>query len=62
MDWNPPDGEAITIAGLVTTRPHSIPEPRWTFTIHGFRFRVLRRNRIASLRITPLAEKMAKAT
>jgi Mg2+/Co2+ transporter CorB len=34
----------------------SIPEPRQTFSFHGFRFEVLRkqRNRIAALRITPL--------
>src|SRR4051812_28789196 len=64
MDWNLPDAEATTIAGLVIHEARSIPEPGQTFTFHGFRFRVLRRdrNRIASLRITPLAKKAAKAT
>jgi Mg2+/Co2+ transporter CorB len=63
MDWNLPDAEATTIAGLVIHEARSIPEPGQTFTFHGFRFRVLRRdrNRIASLRITPLAKKAAKA-
>jgi Mg2+/Co2+ transporter CorB len=63
MDWNLPDEEATTIAGLVIHEARSIPEPGQTFTFHGFRFRVLRRdrNRIASLRITPLAKKPAKA-
>jgi len=63
MDWNLPDEEATTIAGLVIHEARSIPEPGQTFTFHGFRFRVLRRdrNRIASLRITPLAKKAAKA-
>jgi Mg2+/Co2+ transporter CorB len=34
----------------------TIPEPGQSFTFHGFRFRVLRRNRnrITALRITPL--------
>jgi Mg2+/Co2+ transporter CorB len=64
MEWNLPDEEATTIAGLVIHEARSIPEPGQTFTFHGFRFRILRRdrNRIASLRITPLAKKTAKAT
>src|SRR4051795_1436529 len=64
MDWNLPDEEATTIAGLVIHEARLIPEPGQSFTFHGFRFRVLRRdrNRIASLRITPLAKKAAKAT
>jgi Mg2+/Co2+ transporter CorB len=63
MDWHLPDAEATTIAGLVIHEARSIPEAGQTFTFHGFRFRVLRRekNRIAALRITPLARKPAKA-
>ena len=59
MDWTLPDAEATTIAGLVIHEARSIPEAGQTFTFHGFRFRVLRRerNRIAALRITPLARK-----
>jgi CBS domain containing-hemolysin-like protein len=59
MDWNLPDEEANTIAGLVIHEAQSIPEPGQSFIFHGFRFRVLRRekNRIAALRITPLARK-----
>ncbi len=59
MDWSLPDAEATTIAGLVIHEARSIPEAGQTFTFHGFRFRVLRRekNRIAALRITPLARK-----
>jgi len=59
MDWSLPDTEATTIAGLVIHEARSIPEAGQTFTFHGFRFRVLRRerNRIAALRITPLARK-----
>ena len=57
MDWNLPDEEAATIAGLVIHEARAIPEPRQTFVFHGVRFEVLRRqrNRIAALRITPLA-------
>jgi|FEC22Drversion2_1045045.scaffolds.fasta_scaffold00443_22 Mg2+/Co2+ transporter CorB len=58
MDWSLPDDEATTIAGLVIHEARQIPEPGQAFTFHGFRFQVLRkmRNRIASLRITPLAK------
>ena len=57
MGWNLPDDEAATVAGLVIHEARAIPEPRQTFSFHGFRFEVLRkqRNRIAALRITPLA-------
>ncbi|HLH98266.1 MAG TPA: HlyC/CorC family transporter [Xanthobacteraceae bacterium] len=63
MDWNLPDDEATTIAGLVIHEARLIPEPGQTFTFHGFRFRVLRRhrNRITVLRITPLSRKPAAA-
>ncbi|TAK47466.1 MAG: HlyC/CorC family transporter [Xanthobacteraceae bacterium] len=56
LDWRLPDEEATTIAGLVIHEARSIPEPGQSFTFHGFRFRVLRRerNRITVLRITPL--------
>ncbi len=63
MDWNLPDDEAATIAGLVIHEARAIPEPRQTYSFHGFRFEVLRkqRNRIAALRITPLAPRAADA-
>ncbi|WP_022723340.1 transporter associated domain-containing protein, partial [Rhodopseudomonas sp. B29] len=56
MDWNLPDEEATTIAGLVIHEARSIPDRGQSFTFHGFRFRVLRRerNRITALRIAPL--------
>lgn len=56
MDWRLPDEEATTIAGLVIHEARSIPETGQTFTFHGFRFHVLRkqRNRITALKITPL--------
>jgi len=64
MDWNLPDQEATTIAGLVIHEARSIPDVGQSFTFHGFRFRVLRRerNRITALRIQPLPRKVpAKA-
>ncbi len=56
MDWHLPDEEATTIAGLVIHEARSIPERGQNFTFHGFRFRVLRRerNRITALRIVPV--------
>ena len=39
MDWNLPDEEATTIAGLVIHEARSIPEVGQSFTFHGFRFR-----------------------
>jgi Mg2+/Co2+ transporter CorB len=59
MDWNIPDAEATTIAGVVIHESRSIPEPGQSFTFHGFRFQVLRknRNRITALRVAPLVRK-----
>ncbi|MDX2178843.1 MAG: transporter associated domain-containing protein, partial [Bryobacteraceae bacterium] len=56
LDWKLPDAEATTVAGLVIHEAKMIPEPGQTFTFHGYRFQVLRRtrNRITSLRVTPL--------
>jgi Mg2+/Co2+ transporter CorB len=56
MDWNLPDDEATTIAGLVIHEARLIPERGQAFTFHGFRFNVLRRqgNRVTSLKIAPL--------
>ena len=65
MDWNIPDDEATTIAGIVIHEARSIPEPGQSFTFHGFRFQVLRktRNRITALRVAPLIRKVtAKAS
>jgi Mg2+/Co2+ transporter CorB len=56
MDWDLPDEEATTVAGLVIHEARSIPDRGQSFTFHGFRFRVLRRerNRITALRIVPV--------
>jgi Mg2+/Co2+ transporter CorB len=56
MDWDLPDEEATTIAGLVIHEAQTIPTSGQAFTFHGYRFEVLRRqrNRITTLRVTPL--------
>ncbi|MGH6825881.1 HlyC/CorC family transporter [Methyloceanibacter sp.] len=56
MDWNIPDDEATTIAGLVIHEAQAIPYQGQRFNFHGFLFEVLRRqrNRITSLKVTPL--------
>ncbi len=60
MEWKLPDDGATTIAGLVIHEARSIPEVGQTFTFYGFRFGVLLkdRNRITSIRITPLTKAM----
>jgi len=63
MDWSLPDEEATTIAGLVIHEARAIPEAGQSFTFHGFRFRVLRkeRNRITALHVQPLVRKATAA-
>ncbi|MET3667971.1 HlyC/CorC family transporter [Caulobacter sp. 1776] len=59
MEWRLPEGEAVTIAGLVIHEAQMIPEPGQTFIFHGHRFQVFRRqrNQITALRISaPLAD------
>jgi Mg2+/Co2+ transporter CorB len=64
MDWNLPDEEATTIAGLVIHEARIIPDSGQAFTFHGFRFQVVRknRNRITALRITPLGHEKTPVT
>jgi Mg2+/Co2+ transporter CorB len=56
MDWDLPDDEATTIAGLVVHEAQMIPEPGQTFTFYGYRMEILRRsrNKIAAVRIKRL--------
>lgn len=61
MDWSLPDAEATTIAGLVIHEAQTIPEPGQAFTFYGYRFEVVRKNknRITTLRVTPLGVEKA---
>jgi Mg2+/Co2+ transporter CorB len=56
MDWELPDEEATTIAGLVIHEAQTIPEPGQVFTFYGYRFEILRKNRnkITAIRIKAL--------
>lgn len=55
FDWNLPDEEATTIAGLVIHEARTIPEVGQRFAFYGFEFEILRRerNQITVLRLTP---------
>jgi Mg2+/Co2+ transporter CorB len=58
MDWNMPDEEATTAAGLVIHEARIIPDIGQIFTFYGFTFEVMRKNRnqVTLLRITPVAK------
>jgi Mg2+/Co2+ transporter CorB len=59
MDWDLPDEDAVTVAGLVIHEAQTIPEPGQTFIFHHHRFQILRRqrNQITALRVSaPLEE------
>jgi len=55
FEWELPDDEAATIAGLALHAFRTIPDPGQTFLFDNLRIEILRRNRnqIASLRIRP---------
>lgn len=55
LEWNLPDDNAVTLAGLVLHEARRIPEPGQVFTFFGFRFEILRRqrNQISSVRVRP---------
>ena len=59
MDWDLPDDEATTIAGLVVHEAQMIPEPGQVFTFYGYRMEILRRtrNKISAVRIKKLGDK-----
>jgi Mg2+/Co2+ transporter CorB len=64
MDWDLPDEEATTIAGLVIHEAQTIPEVGQIFTFYSYRFEILRKskNRIALLKITALNKVKAGET
>jgi Mg2+/Co2+ transporter CorB len=55
FDWNLPDEEAATVAGLVLYEARRIPEVGQAFRFHGCTFEIVRRQRhqITAIRITP---------
>ena len=56
LDWDLPDEEATTIAGMVIHEAKTIPDEGQQFTFHGFRFHVAKKsaNRLTELRVSPL--------
>lgn len=58
LDWDLPDEEAVTIAGLVIHEAQAIPEPGQRFRFHGVQFDIIerRRNQITKVKLTPLGE------
>jgi Mg2+/Co2+ transporter CorB len=57
LNWALPDDAATTIAGLVISEAHAIPDVGQAFAFCGFKFEILRRqrNQIIALRIVPPA-------
>lgn len=57
LEWDLPDNNAVTLAGLVLHEARCIPDPGQIFAFYGFRFEILRRqrNQISSIRVNPPA-------
>ncbi len=57
MNWDLPDDEAVTVAGLLIAEAQHIPEVGQVFTFHDHRFRVAERkgNQITVLQVWPPA-------
>ena len=55
LDWDLPDEEATTIAGLVIHEARTIPDVGQRFAFHGYTFEIVRRqrNQITALRVNP---------
>lgn len=58
LDWDLPDEEAVTMAGLVIHESQTIPEPGQVFSFHGARFEIIERvrNQIVLMRVQELPE------
>ncbi len=56
FDWNLPDEEANTLAGLVIHEARMIPEVGQAFSFHGFRFEILkkRKHQVTAIRVSAL--------
>ncbi|MFV0246163.1 MAG: HlyC/CorC family transporter [Qingshengfaniella sp.] len=63
-DWQLPDTEANTVAGLVIHEAQMIPVPGQVFVFHGVRFEVAARenNRITQIKVSPAKPKKNAAT
>lgn len=63
FEWNLPDRDYSTLAGLVLYESRMVPEIGRSFHFYGFRFDVVRRfkNQLTLIRVTPPARKGAAA-
>lgn len=61
LEWDLPDEEAATIAGLVIHEAQTIPEVGQRFAFYGYQFEILRRqrNQITAIRVVPPAKPSA---
>jgi len=52
-DWNLPDDEAVTIAGLIIHEAQTIPEEGRVFSFYGYRFEILKKinNQITQVKV-----------
>jgi Mg2+/Co2+ transporter CorB len=55
FNWELPDEEATTLAGLVIHDARMIPDVSQVFNFHGFRFEIMkkRKHQITSIKVTP---------
>jgi Mg2+/Co2+ transporter CorB len=62
MDWELPDDQASTLAGLILHEARQIPLQGQVFTFYNLRFEILerQRNQIRKIRVTPLEPKQAE--
>jgi Mg2+/Co2+ transporter CorB len=58
FDWELPDEEATTLAGLVIHEARMIPDQGQVFSFHGFKFEVMkkRKQQVTSVKVTPVAK------
>ena len=64
MDWDLPDDDAVTVAGLVIHEAQTIPKIGQTFILHRHRFQVVKRvrNQITTLRVSAPLDGSAPAS
>lgn len=58
FDWNLPDEDYATVAGLVLYESQAVPDIGQSFTFYNYRFDILERHRhqITKVRVTPLGD------
>jgi Mg2+/Co2+ transporter CorB len=61
FDWDLPDEEATTLAGLVIHEARMIPDQGQVFSFHGFKFEVMkkRKQQVTSVKVTPIGKVVA---